>query len=48
MIYGILLAITSATLEGIFNAALYRYAKTGEVSSDFRLNDFQTAWQPKS
>ena len=48
VIYCILLAITSATLQGIFNAALYRYAKTGEVSSGFRLNDLQSAWQPKS
>jgi hypothetical protein len=48
VIYCILLAITSATLQGIFNAALYRYAKTGDISPGFRPNDLQTAWQPKS
>jgi hypothetical protein len=48
VIYGIFLGIISATLEGIFNAALFRYAKTGEISSGFRLDDFQSAWQPKN
>jgi Family of unknown function (DUF6159) len=48
VIYGIILAIVSASLQGIFNAALYRYAKTGEVSSGFALNDFKTAWLPKN
>lgn len=48
VIYGVLLAITSATLQGIFNAALFRYAKTGETSPSFRVDDFKSAWLPKS
>jgi Family of unknown function (DUF6159) len=46
--YWVFLAITSATVQGIFNAALYRYAKTGEVSSGFAASDFKYAWQPKT
>lgn len=47
-IYWVFLAITSATVQGIFNAALYRYAKTGEVSSGFDTSDFKYAWESKS
>jgi hypothetical protein len=47
VIYFIVLAITGATLQGIFNAALYRYAKTGETSVVFRVDDLRSAWQPK-
>jgi hypothetical protein len=47
VIYWVFLAITSATAQGIFNAALYRYAKTGEVSSGFDTSDFKYAWQSK-
>ena len=48
VIYWVFLAITSATVQGIFNAALYRYAKTGEVSSGFDSSDFKYAWESKS
>jgi hypothetical protein len=41
------LSIVSAAVQGIFNAALYRYATTKEVPPTFRLADFSTAWQPK-
>lgn len=45
--YWLLLSIVSAAVQGIFNAALYRYATTKEVPPTFRLTDFSTAWQPK-
>jgi hypothetical protein len=47
IIYWLLLSIVSAAVQGIFNAALYRYATTKEVPPTFRLADFSTAWQPK-
>ena len=47
VIYWVFLAIVSSTVQGIFNAALYRYAKTGEVSGGFAARDFKYAWQPK-
>ena len=47
-IYWVFLAIVSATVQGIFNAALYRYAKTGEVSSGFDSSDFKYAWESKN
>ena len=47
VLYWLLLSIVSAAVQGIFVAALYRYAKTKDVSAGFRLGDFSTAWQPK-
>lgn len=47
ILYWLLLSIVSAAVQGIFNAALYRYATTKEVPPTFRLSDFSTAWQPK-
>jgi Family of unknown function (DUF6159) len=47
VLYWILLAIVSAAVQGVFVAALYRYAKTRDVSGGFRLEDFSMAWQPK-
>ena len=47
-IYFIVLAVTSATVQGIFLAALYRYAKTKEVSFGFNRGDLAKAWQPKN
>ncbi len=38
-IYVILLAVVSSAARGIFLAALYRYATTGQVSGGFRLDD---------
>ena len=37
----------SALLCRVFLAALYRYAKTKQVSVGFLLQTFSTAWQPK-
>lgn len=47
IVYWLLLSVISAAVQGIFNAALYRYATTKEVPPSFRLSDFSTAWQPK-
>ena len=47
VIYWLCLAITSAAVQGIFVAALYRYAKTKEIPAGFRLEDFSGAWQAK-
>ena len=47
VLYWLLLAIVSAAVQGIFVAALYRYATTRDVSAGFRLEDFSMAWQPK-
>ncbi|HEY6903612.1 MAG TPA: DUF6159 family protein [Candidatus Acidoferrales bacterium] len=46
--YWLLLSVVSAAVQGIFNAALYRYATTKEVPPSFRISDFSTAWQPKN
>jgi hypothetical protein len=48
VLYWLLLSIVGAAVQGIFLAALYRYAKTSQVSAGFRLESFSTAWQPKS
>jgi hypothetical protein len=48
VIYWVFLSIVSSTVQGIFNAALFRYAKTGETSAGFSSSDFKTAWQPKN
>lgn len=45
--YWLLLAIVSAAVQGIFTAALYRYATTKDVSTGFRMQDFSIAWQAK-
>ncbi len=47
VLYWLLLSILSAAVQGIFVAALYRYAKTKDVSAGFQLDDFSMAWQPK-
>ncbi|HET9178781.1 MAG TPA: DUF6159 family protein [Terriglobia bacterium] len=47
VIYFIFLSILSASTHGIFLAALYRYATTGEVSPGFGPNRLSSAWQPK-
>ena len=46
-LYWLLLAVISAAVKGIFVAALYRYARTNNVSAGFRREDFSMAWQPK-
>ena len=47
LLYWLALSIVSSAVQGIFVAALYRYAKTKQVSPGFRLETFSTAWQPK-
>ena len=48
VLYWLLLSVVSAAVQGIFVSALYRYAKTRQVSAGFRLESFSTAWQPKT
>jgi hypothetical protein len=48
VLYWLLLSIVGAAVQGVFLAALYRYAKTRQVSAGFRLESFSTAWQPKT
>ena len=43
---GALMAVGSAT-TGVFNAALYRYATTGETSGAFTQEDMATSFRPK-
>ncbi|MDP9296172.1 MAG: DUF6159 family protein [Actinomycetota bacterium] len=43
---GLLVAVGSA-LTGVFNAALYRYATTGEASGPFTPDDLHGAFRPK-
>lgn len=43
---GVLMAIGSAT-TGVFNAALYRYATTGETSGAFTQEDMAASFRPK-
>ncbi|HEX5265222.1 MAG TPA: DUF6159 family protein [Acidimicrobiales bacterium] len=44
--FGTLLA-AGAALSGIFNAALYRFAVSGEVSAPFFSQDFEQAFRPR-
>jgi Family of unknown function (DUF6159) len=43
---GVLMAIGVAC-TGVFNAALYRYATTGEASGAFSIEDLQSSFRPK-
>jgi Family of unknown function (DUF6159) len=47
MFYLIVLATMNATVQGIFIAALYRYASTGDAGSAFKPEDLSMAWQKK-
>ncbi|HEV2385865.1 MAG TPA: DUF6159 family protein [Candidatus Acidoferrales bacterium] len=47
VIYWLLLSVVSSAAQGIFMAALYRYATTGEVSAGFTRDDLAGAWKPK-
>jgi len=42
-----LLATVGTTMTGVFNAALYRYATTGEASAPFSSDDLHGAFRPK-
>lgn len=48
VVYFIFLSVVSASTHGIFVAALYRYANTGEVSQGFSPSVLSSAWQPRS
>jgi Family of unknown function (DUF6159) len=43
---GLLVAVSSA-MSGVYNAALYRYATTGEAAGPFEPQDLQGAFRPK-
>jgi Family of unknown function (DUF6159) len=47
VIYWLMLGVVSSAAQGIFVAALYRYATTQQISGGFRLDDLSGAWQPK-
>ena len=47
VIYWMLLGVVSSAAQGIFVAALYRYATTGEASGGFHLDQLSSAWHPK-
>ena len=46
-IYLLLLGVVNSAAQGIFVAALYRYATTQQVSGGFQPDDLAGAWQPK-
>ena len=47
VLYFLLLSVVSSATQGIFMAALYRYASTRQVAPGFRLENFSMAWHPK-
>jgi hypothetical protein len=48
ILYFLLLAAVSAAVQGVFMAALYRYATSKQVPPGFTQADFAGAWRPKS
>lgn len=46
-LYWVMLAIINSAAQGIFVAALYRYATTHEVPAGFSREDLADAWRPK-
>jgi Family of unknown function (DUF6159) len=46
--YGVLLAIVVSALEQVVTAALYRYARTDQVSEGFSRTQFRSAWHDLS
>jgi hypothetical protein len=48
VIYILLLSVVSSATHGIFVAALYRYATSGEVPPGFDRYNFSKAWQPRN
>ena len=48
VVYILLLSVVSSATHGIFVAALYRYATTGEVPPGFQKYDFSTAWRARN
>lgn len=47
VLYIVLLSVVTSATRGIFVAALYRYATSGEIAPGFRKHDFTMAWRPK-
>ena len=47
-VYFLLLAVTSSAVQGIFNAALYRYAVDQTTPPGFSQGLFRDAWTPRS
>jgi hypothetical protein len=47
VIYWLLLAVVNSTIQGIFMAALYRYATTKSAPPGFNLGDLRGAWHPR-
>ena len=47
LVYLILLAVVSAALNGVFVAALYQYATTGQASGPFTPQLLNSAWRPR-
>jgi len=47
ILYFVLLAVVSSAVHGIFIAALYRYANTGQASAGFTADNFAMAWRRK-
>lgn len=47
VIYWMLLGVVSSAAQGIFVAALYRYATTGQASGGFHADQLSSAWHPK-
>jgi len=46
-IYCLLLGIASSAAQGIFIAALHRYATKQKVLAGYQPDDLSGAWQPK-
>jgi hypothetical protein len=47
VLYWLLLSIVSSAVQGIFTAALYRFATTKQVAAGFSPNDLSDAWHPR-
>jgi hypothetical protein len=47
VVYVLLISVVNSATHGIFVAALYRYATTGEVAPGFNSHNLSTAWRPK-
>jgi Family of unknown function (DUF6159) len=48
VVYWLFLGVVSAAVQGVFLAALYRYATTKQVPPGFNQADFSGAWHTKS
>ncbi len=48
LIYLLLLSVVNSAVQGIYVAALYRYASTRQVAPGFQLENLSMAWQPKT